>query len=385
MTRERELEVHNFGPIAHALVPLRDLIILVGPQATGKSLLLQLLKLAEDHNRVASLLAEHGFDWRRPADFASLYFGAGLENAWSTNARVRLGRRKLTLQKIAASRARDDDDDVFYIPAHRTITIADGWPRPFQQYDLEIPFVARLFSESLRRMLSRRGRSHGQLFPIDRRLKVPLRRAIDDAVFHGGELRLEVTGMRKRLKLQYEDVSIPFMGWTSGQREFVPLLLGLYHLLTAGGATKRPETTWVIIEEPEMGLHPKAIIAVMGTVLELLHRGYKVALSTHSQTVLDVIWGLNHLRQFDDGPRSMCKIFGLEPSSQMLALMESALGSTNSITYMTHGDKGVESKDITNLDPSAESEAEANWGGLTEFGGRVADVVADSVARSGRS
>ena len=42
------LRVSNLGPIQDASVEFGDLTVLVGPQATGKSLLLQLLKLLLD-------------------------------------------------------------------------------------------------------------------------------------------------------------------------------------------------------------------------------------------------------------------------------------------------------------------------------------------------
>ena len=379
MPRERTLDVRNFGPIARATVPLRDLVVLVGPQATGKSLLLQLLKLAEDRNRIVNLLTKHGYTWKDPSNFAALYFGEGLGQVWPRRSKVVYGKKALRLETVSKSRARAGSDAVFYIPAHRTITMADGWPPPFQGYEIDTPFVARLFSEEARKLLSRLGGRGGQIFPIGGRLRAPLRDAIDSAVFHGGQLRLEVSEMRQRLELQYDETSIPFMGWTSGQREFVPLLLGLYHLLTAGKVAKR-SAKWVIIEEPEMGLHPRAVVAVMLAVLELLHRGYKVALSTHSQTVLDVVWALDRMRAHRRGPASMCRLFGVKESKNMLTTMRNALSCSVSVTYLSHQDGRVYSTDVSSLDPSSEDAAEANWGGLTEFGARVADIVADLVA-----
>ncbi len=44
----KELKVANFGPIAKADVAFGDLTFLVGAQASGKSLFLELLKLVED-------------------------------------------------------------------------------------------------------------------------------------------------------------------------------------------------------------------------------------------------------------------------------------------------------------------------------------------------
>lgn len=44
----KSLSVRQFGPIKEGCVEFGDLTLLVGPQATGKSLFLQLLKLVID-------------------------------------------------------------------------------------------------------------------------------------------------------------------------------------------------------------------------------------------------------------------------------------------------------------------------------------------------
>ena len=72
------------------------------------------------------------------------------------------------------------------------------------------------------------------------------------------------------------------MVWSTGQREFVPLLMGLYRLMPAGSARKKNNLNWVVIEEPEMGLHPQSISALLIVIFELMRRDYKVIISTHS-------------------------------------------------------------------------------------------------------
>ena len=46
------------------------------------------------------------------------------------------------------------------------------------------------------------------------------------------------------------------MVWSAGQREFVPLLLGMYWLMPPAKISPAQRLEWVVIEEPEMGLHP---------------------------------------------------------------------------------------------------------------------------------
>ena len=43
-----KLEIQNLGPVKNAAIEFGDLTVLVGPQATGKSITLQLLKLLVD-------------------------------------------------------------------------------------------------------------------------------------------------------------------------------------------------------------------------------------------------------------------------------------------------------------------------------------------------
>lgn len=63
------------------------------------------------------------------------------------------------------------------------------------------------------------------------------------------------------------------MAWSAGQKEFMPLLLGIYCL--SGPPTQvvnREDYEWVIIEEPEMGLHPQAIQSVLLEIIELIKK-----------------------------------------------------------------------------------------------------------------
>src|SRR5688572_12172810 len=82
------LDVSNFAQIEHAQVTFGDLTILVGPQATGKSLILQWLKIALDAREVVSALKEAGHDVSTPTNLIDLIFGEGMAAAWSDATRV---------------------------------------------------------------------------------------------------------------------------------------------------------------------------------------------------------------------------------------------------------------------------------------------------------
>ena len=80
-----KLILQHVGPIAEADIAFGDLTVLVGPQATGKSIALQILKLMVDAGRVQDEMVRHGLDWsRKLPDFLDAYLGEGMRGIWST-------------------------------------------------------------------------------------------------------------------------------------------------------------------------------------------------------------------------------------------------------------------------------------------------------------
>jgi hypothetical protein len=202
---------------------------------------------------------------------------------------------------------------------------------------------------------------------------------VDDAFFRGFGLELSRdTSFQKKLVLRRDQIQLPFMAWSAGQREFSPLLLGLYWLMPAGKVSRRENLTWVVIEEPEMGLHPKAISAFMALVLELLRRGYRVCLSTHSPQVLDVVWALQTLKRHGGNEKDVLHLLKLPSNPVMRAMATAVLNKSITVLYFK---PSVGPVDISNLDLGSDRAEEAGWGGLTEFTADVGDVVAAVVAR----
>jgi hypothetical protein len=376
------LEVRNFAQIERARITFGDLTVLVGPQATGKSLMLQWFKMALDHREVVTALREAGHDVSDPTALLDLVFGEGMSSAWSADhTRVILDKR--VVKPVAWARTRQAAPArVFFIPAHRALLLAEGWPAPFLKLNADTPVVARLFSQTLYQQFS--GRESSALFPVERILKTQYRELIDEAVFHGGRVELKNEGLRYRLSLNYEGgIALPFMTWTAGQREFTPLLLGLYHVLPPRRVKKAREIEWVVIEEPEMGLHPHAVSTFMVLVLDLLWRGYKVVLSTHSPLVLDAMWALQQLAVNDAPVGLACDAFGLSRTDATREVMRNALKAIYRVHYLAFDadTARVRSTDISDLDPFSEDEGEANWGGLTGFSSRFGDAVRSAVNR----
>ena len=376
MTR---LRIQNFAHIRDASIEFGDLTILVGEQGTGKSLALQWLKAAFDGKQIAEALRAAGQEPTSPQTLIDLIFGVGMGSAWRPATSVTLDHMVIAPQSLY--RRGNGTERVFFIPAHRAMLISDGWATPFGKLTAETPAVARLFSQYLyERFDALKG---DRLFPVDRVLKTEYRRLIDEAVYHGGSVGLEQDrGLAKRLKLQHGDARLPFMTWTAGQREFTPLMFGLYHLLPPRKKVRAEHVDWVVIEEPEMGLHPRAITVFMLLVLELLWRGYRVVLSTHSPLVLTAAWALSRLSQADAPWQLVCDAFGVRPESRTSMKLVAETALTKEVrTYLMSfdDDRTIRSKDISSLDPGADDDDVSGWGGLAGFSSQFGDAVRRAV------
>jgi len=376
------LTVQNFGPIRSADLKFGSLTVLVGPQATGKSIFVQLLKLVVDIEHVKSEFRRAGVDWGTKFDqFLDVYFGEGMRSLWEKKTSIHFLGETISLPEWVEFAKPRKAESMFFIPAQRVLTMRDGWPQAFNYYDAGVPFTVREFSEELRLIMSDYGAA-ATLFPAPRSLKDDFRKLIQRHIFPGFSLKVNTEHFQKRMVLSADDDSppLPFMVWSAGQREFVPLLLGLSWLLIAGGAKRRKGLRWVVIEELEMGLHPRAIAVVILMVFELMSRGYRVCLSTHSPQVLDALWALKHLKESGATPEALLGVFDAPTTQPMRKIAESVLKKTVRIYYFDRKTGGT--RDISNLDVASAEEAESGWGGLSEFSGRANEAVARAVAKA---
>jgi hypothetical protein len=215
------------------------------------------------------------------------------------------------------------------------------------------------------------------------RLKGGVRKSIETSIFHHGKVIVDKGGMQRKMKLAVNGLTIPFMAWSAGQKEFMPLLLAVYCL--SGPPTQvinKADYQWVVIEEPEMGLHPRAILSVMLELIELMQHGYKVLVSTHSSTFLEFVWAFNFLHTLPD-PQfrdAMCELFEVSPDSTAASLFD-GLRDKSIKTYYSHLDATQRStfSDISSLDALSDNQAIAEWGGLNTFSSKASDIVSKYV------
>jgi hypothetical protein len=376
--------VRKFGPIGHADVTFGDLTVLVGPQATGKSVFLECLNLVVDAGYIQEELTRHGLDWGRRLDpFLDLYFGEGMMGLWrERQTTVELNEAKVDFQSLASRKRPSKNQSLFFIPAQRVLTLRDGWPRPFSDYSPGDPFAVREFSERLRMLMEKELGKNPQVFPAPKRFKSELKEELDRDIFSGFRMWVETHRSQKRLVLRPETQgpSLPYMVWSAGQREFVPLMLGLYWLMPGAALTKRAGMDWVVIEELEMGLHPRAISAVLIVVLDLLSRGYRVCMSSHSPHILDLVWAVSICKKHGGSKEDLADLFfDKRPSGPILSMFERSLKKELKVYYFAQAQGSVQ--EISDLDPGACDRVQSEWGGLTEFSSRAAEVVAAVVSR----
>ncbi len=384
-----QITVRHFGPIREANIALGNLTVLVGAQASGKSLFLQMFKLMKDRLAILKSLENYGFVVNNKLEnLLNRYLGEGLSSLWTEETALILNGKAYTRECLELAPKGNPADKVFYIPAQRILSIADGRPKYFMEFSENDPFVLRKFSDTLRLLIQNGLGESGVLFPLPNRLKSAIKDMYDKAIFHGGKIVLEEKGGQRKIAMNVENMHLPLMTWSAGQKEFMPLLMAFYCLSgPPQSVVNREQYEYIILEEPEMGLHPLAIQTIILQMIEFIHAGYKVIVSTHSPVLLEFVWAYNYLKRIPKDKRiiALCEVFGVQDS------MRNNLGFMKDIyekevrTYFfsRHSTGKVTAKDITSLDVFSEDVDENEWGGLTQFSTKANEVVSKYMAHYG--
>lgn len=377
-----KLKVENFGPIKSVDVTLGDLNILIGPQASGKSLFLELFKLVMDHTYIVDILSKYNYilsntDSKPVLDY---YFGEGLHSLFTDETRVLVSDKVFSISELLkpSKIELNAKETVFYVPAQRILGISDGRPKNFMEFDGSAPFVLKNFSETLRVFIQSGLGNPDVIFPMNNRLEGVVKESIDKSVFHGAKVVIDQSSGQRKMKLNVNNVNLPFMTWSAGQKEFMPLLLAMYCL--SGPLTpviNKNDYKWVIIEEPEMGLHPRAIQTVILEIIQLMQSGYKVLVSTHSPTFLEFAWVFESLKGLPKGElqNALCELFDIDKSWTTADVLGGLQGKEMKTYFFSSDGDGVISTDISSLDVENENPLIAEWGGLSAFSGRASEVV----------
>jgi len=182
-----KIEIKNFGPIRDISLEIGDLTILLGAQASGKSLLLQMFKLIMDRKSIVKRLDNYGFVVKGNADnLLNRYLGEGLSSLWQEKTSITLDDLSYnTKENLVKNPAKEIVDKVFYIPAQRILSISDGRPKNFMEFGESDPYVLRSFSEILRLFVQGGMNGSNVIYPLTYRLKGSVRKMFDETIFHG--------------------------------------------------------------------------------------------------------------------------------------------------------------------------------------------------------
>ncbi len=380
----KNLKIKSFGPIDNADVSFGDLTLLVGPQASGKSIFIQLLKLLVDKYHIRKTLEQYNYIWGNDANnILNLYFGEGMSQIWKEDTSINFNGSSVTKKFLLPKKGRAEGDlkgnaveTLFYIPAQRILSVPEGRPKTFTEFDLTAPYVLKQFSETLRQLLQSGIAKTESVFPVSKRLKDPLRKSFNESIFHDGKVVMDEKTGQKKLRMEVEGMSVPFMSWSAGQKEFMPLLLGFYFLCPPSRVDKKDDFKYVVIEEPEMGLHPQAIKSVILQIIDLLSRNYKVVVSTHSPVFLEFAWAFNNLKKSKVSDDAILELFDMKKDPGNKKLYEGIISQKVIKTfYFDREIDKVVTKDISTLDAGSDDESVSEWGGLSSFAGKATDIV----------
>jgi predicted ATP-dependent endonuclease of OLD family len=379
------LRIKSLGPIKEADVKFGDLTLLVGPQASGKSIFIQMLKLIIDKKHIRETLDQYSFIWSKdPNEVLDRYFGEGMHGIWRKETEIHFDNDIIDKKYLMPKQEdfEESEETLFYIPAQRILSIDDGRPKNFREFDISSPYVLAHFSETLRQLLQNGLSKQGPIFPRRQSLKDSLKTSFNESIFHNGEIVIDTKSGQKKLKMNIDGMSLPFMTWSAGQKEFMPLLLSFYWLCPPSAISQRDKLKYVVIEEPEMGLHPQAIKSILLQVMDLMNRGYNVIISTHSPIILEFAWAIKLLKDNKADFKSLLALFDMKNSAPINEIFTSILTKKSINTY--YFDRGADNKvvvkDISSLDAGSEDIAVSEWGGLSSFISKASDIISKIVA-----
>lgn len=327
------LILEKLGPIGHLEMKPRQLTVIVGEQASGKSLVAQMLyffrglkshlariyspDLLEQKNW-PDVAARRILDSLRGVPFGNFANGTarlryrlksestGRDIVWTlsvnaTNRRVRASKELRTQMEVWVGEWKDDPTLLriatlpvhIFIPTERSIFtrlsdvdpsvfFADYQPYPFRQF-------AALLSKTRDYSVQRSLFDDDPRLPAEIRARREVRRLIRECQLRAlsGEAFVQRGGSQRwKWRLDGEAGKrkvLPIAATASGQMEAWP-----FFAIAAKYGTQVPKCHF-FFEEPETHLHPAAQVEVMNVIALLVNRGHSFVVTTHSPYILYVL------------------------------------------------------------------------------------------------
>ncbi|MCS7062541.1 MAG: hypothetical protein NZM04_00585 [Methylacidiphilales bacterium] len=373
------IKIKHFGPIKNADITLGPLTVFTGPQNSGKSLTLKFIKFMNDihilHNLLINLQGHKNVEIDH--DIFKAFFGFPLKENY-----LIYGDKRVTNKYLRSLLKSDCEEKVVYIPSHRTICL-DPVENEIIKIDKSL-YNSDIFTYNYVEFLKNKlvhcipPKKNSALLNIEG-MHRSMKNKIANNILDGFRLNLKRAGDEIKINLIDKD-NVPLSGfaWTIAQRQFVPILISIKDLLDQKNVSGLNPDKLIIIEEIEMGLHPKDIVTSMFLIFDLVARGYRVILASNSPTVMDCIFAVYRLSQYNAGDDLFCKLFDLynkDESKRIFARLREL--SSNFRAYYFDKLSGMV-KDISSLDPASPDEAVSTFGYTVD--GRVGNLIARAYA-----
>ncbi len=286
----REIGIENLRGIRSGkLEGLAPFTILTGPNACGKSTVLDALLIGTSPTpgeAVGRAVARHpeaigGANWlfRDPQLSAELRIGTKAESTWT---------RRLHWSEGCSSTLRDDLRKQDGMAPYSTISFADGTQTSVTAFDVENRYAVGIDRQDSSTINAVR--------LVDPGLPLQLQRSFSLVSQNGPrkvveDLLKELVPEFERLEILVEQNNRPFLAIRSRGRS-VPVALsgdGIQAFVQMALEIAIDPDGLVLLEEPEVYQHPKAIWQTARALLANMRRGVQSVLTTHSLELIDAL------------------------------------------------------------------------------------------------
>lgn len=310
MKLHERLVVRNFGSIHEADITPRDLTVFVGPQATGKSLIAQLLFFMMYMEHVGNFDTTQSDDARKTIIQAleswfgihelSLYTSNDTLVSWhpdtmneSTKQEVSWNAGQPTINKVLEQRIQSISASMdrnfekvqhIYIPSGRSLySYLPPYlsAKPLLRIKQEWPDYMLSFYEQLGFCVANLGRS-----------QIPYTQGQQNNGKHADTTTFLLQHIKRIIKgnIHYTNDSVALtigdkvfyaQAFAAGQMEIWP-----FFTIVQDGFISDQRLQYVVFEEPEAHLHPGAQRMVMEMIAVLVNYGVRFVITTHSPYLL---------------------------------------------------------------------------------------------------
>ena len=150
-------------------------------------------------------------------------------------------------------------------------------------------------------------------------------------------------------------------------RVFLAILIALFQVLVSSYAEEKGE-------KPEEVVQSEKGLKLVTTDKFYKRNDYSMPFPP---TVLDLVWALVEIQTNKAKQKYFRQLFNLNSTNYTNSLAKKIANKIIKVNYFKETGGCVSTVDISKLDPDSDSPDEWGWGGLSEFSGKIADIVGE--------